>query len=364
MAPGSRAEPHVEYAMTANKITATPFISFEHGTEARRKQSRQTVLPEFVRLSAFYPDTVRRAITTPYPAFAFPTFPNENFTLGAYTCTLAGRLLTWSAPGRPAVFDETELEDGVLVLTGAGSITLPGTGDCYVGVPLGSVAVIFDANGIGALALSGDMGVPFSYVKPITNIYTDSQVHAVEGAVYFVGHDGRIWQTNGFTATPMDGPMNVALTDVGWPTAGGDAAFLSFALNPATNHFVISDGTTTLYVDRDTGAYGTSGSTVYAETGVLPLQSEMERVHAQRVRLYWEQIGSGASTVTVSCKGFNETSWTDYGTGALSAAGNYETELSVNYSKEMPQFKFTVTTTATELVLYGIVVLHGEGGLR
>lgn len=301
------------------------------------------------------------------------------FELGAYVVLLAAtghtRRIRWCAPGRPTVWDQYEIEGDIEVLTGAGFVDLPGTGALESAVALGSNGVIFDAEGIGVLSLTGDWEAPFSYAKTLNGVTAESDTRYLDGLAAFVGNDGRIWQTNGFSVTPMDGPCDLdKISEITWPPASTAA---SFALNTATGHFFIhpyhaSGNGDNIIVDRETGAYSTADlddSTKLVTTGVLQIEPEDQRIHVQKVRLHWGVTGTFSDNVTVSVgiKGYYESTWHTSGTSFsyLSEAGDTESDVEVNYSCKMPQLKFTITTrTGATVRLYGVSLVYDTGGLR
>lgn len=353
-------------------MITSPFISFQGATETRKSHPRDIQPPIFSRLTGVYPRAYDKTITWPVPTYSFPAAPTLGFTptynsaaltyiafftIGSYTVLLrANRVLQWSAPGRPTVWDIYETDGDLQVLTGANYTTLPGSGAFESAVTIGNIAVIFDATGIGYVSLTGDIDAPLSYSKPVTQVTTESTPVAVGGVAVFAGNDGRIWQTTGSSATPLDGPLNIRMiSEITWPPA----TTASFAYNESTGHYVLGTGSYRIWIDRDTGAYSTwvSGGTSYTvETGPLMLEPEADRLHIQRVRLYWKNT---SGTVTAYAKGYYEGSWTS--TGAVSGSADGETEIAINYSEKLPQLRF-VFTGAGEL--YGMVVYYDAGGKR
>lgn len=302
------------------------------------------------------------------------------FELGAYVVLLGAtghtRRIRWCAPGRPSVWDQYELEGDIEVLTGAGFVDLPGTGALESAVALGANGVLFDAEGIGVLSLTGDWEAPFSYAKTLNGVTAESDTRYLDGLAVFAGNDGRIWQTNGFSVTPMDGPCDLdKIYNVTWPPSSTHA---SFAFNTATGHFVVhpyhaSGNGVNVWVDRETGAYAADDgddSTKHIITGVLPIVSEAERTHIQRVRVFTQVSGSftGNCTMTVGMKGVHETTWhtsSSYNIGTASTAGEYETDVEVNAVYKQPQLKITVVTQSGATVkLQGIVLIYDTGGFR
>ena len=352
-------------------MNTSPYISFQGATETRKSHPRDIQPPTFSRLTKVYPRAYDKTITWPVPTYTFPAAPTLGFTprynnlpityiafftIGAYTVLLqANRILRWSAPGRPTVFDIYELDGDVQVLTGANYTTLPGSGALESAVTIGTISVIFDANGIGYVSLTGDIDSPFSYARPVTQITTESTPIAVGGTVFFAGTDGRIWQTSGASASALDGPLNIRMiSEVTWPPA----TVANFAYNAATGHFILGTGTTQIWVDRDTGAYSTKPATgdILIETGPLMLGPEDHRLHIQRVRLYWKNT---TGTAQIYAKGYYDTPWTTITSVTGSTDG--ETEIAVNYNNILPQLRFVFTGSGE---VYGMVVFYDDGGKR
>lgn len=302
------------------------------------------------------------------------------FSIGAYICILGTsghtRRLRWCAPGRPTVWDRYELEGDIEVLTGANYADLPGSGALESAVTIGSTAVLFDAEGIGVLTLTGDWEAPFSYAKTLNETTAESDTRLLNQLAEFCGYDGRIWRTNGYSITAFDGPMDLnKVYNVTWPPASTAA---QFAFNTATQHYVIhpahSTGNgVTIWVDRESGAYAADDgddSTKHFITGALGIEPEEKRVHIQRVRLYTQITGTytGSCSLTVGIKGIHETTYhtspsTNIGTAAT--AGDYETEIEVNAIVKQPQLKFTFTLqSGATLKVQGMVLVYEEGGQR
>ena len=300
--------------------------------------------------------------------------------IGAYVVLLGAtghtRRIRWCAPGRNTVWDQFEMDGDIEVLTGAGYVDLPGTGALESGVTIGSMAVLFDATGIGALTLTGDWEAPFAYAKTLNETTAESDTRLLNQVAEFCGYDGRIWRTNGYSITPFDGPMDLnKVSGVTWPPASSGT---QFAFDTSTQCYVIhpyhaSGSGVNIWVDRETGAYTAddlSDSTKYATTGAIQLEGEDQRVHIQRVRVFTQITGtySNYCTVTVGIKGIHESSWhtsSSYNIGTAATAGEYETDVEVNYICKQPQLKITVTTqTGATLKLQGIVMIYDTGGFR
>ena len=317
--------------------------------------------------------TVSDWVLTGYVAF---------IELGGYVVLLKAegedRKIRWCAPGRTSVWDEYEKNGDIWVKTGAGRTTLKGSGALEQGLVLGSLGVLFDATGIGVLAQTGDWEAPWTYAKTLNETTAESQVRELNGAGYFVGYDGQIWQTSGYAMNLLGGALDLnQVTEITWPPVSTP---LQFAFDSAYQRWVGYDSTTYVYVDKETGAYTTSAATKYITTGALdsflpikdqfgnPGAGEAYRTHVQRVVVTTKISGTYTGSVTIvgSIKGISDAAWTDLSAVTLTAAatGIIETTLEFNRAVKRPQIKLTYTTqTGATVEPQGMVVVYNEGGL-
>jgi len=296
------------------------------------------------------------------------------FIFGAYVVLLQAdgedRRIRWCAPGRTDVWDEYEEDGGVEIETGAGVLDLPGEGALEYGVSIGTAAVLFDADGVGVLLMTGDWQNPFSYAKNLSGITADGTPRLYNGRVWFPAHDGRVWSTSGYAAEPMDGPLDLdAYSGVTWPPAS-DA---QFAFNTETGHFVLQTGSKTFWINAESGGYSVEATTPAITTGALEMapgnladggspQPEAERVHVQRVRLN-VHVASGSPTVTISYRNLYATDWITSNAMPL-ATGNSEVEMAINAIAGHPVINVTFGSVTGEVRLFGMVLFYETGGLH
>lgn len=100
--------------------------------------------------------------------------------------------------------------------TGAGWIGAAGvsatSGEGFTcGIQMGFGAVTFDAGGIGKIDLTGNPDMPFSFSKSVWAFVSAGWSTPINGLVYFLDTGGRMFATNGVSATEIDGPFSARM---------------------------------------------------------------------------------------------------------------------------------------------------------
>jgi hypothetical protein len=291
--------------------------------------------------------------------------------IGAYVVALGvngeDRRIWWSAPGRPAVWELTEVVDGVTVKTGAGWNDLSGDGIItdHGSKSLGQSAAIMDSQGVGQLSLTGNWGMPFAYAKKCNSIASYSQGFAaeVDGTLYFLDQTGPLYGTDGATIAPVDGPFNLkAILAGGWPPY--DDAELAWDSDTQKLWVKTEVAGYEFLVNPKDGRYTTKyGSESYFETGALPLVGEDKGTHVHYIE-FETSVASGTPHVHISWKPTGESSWMtarDFDLPAGRATSRIWINQMVEYSPQM-QLKLHDVTGIVKLL--GFTVAFDGGGRR
>lgn len=361
----------------------SPRISLNGATENRRLAPEDLQMPNLVRCVNLWTD-VNGVLQAPLPDFTYPDPPDppcpitspvtsylDFVNIGAYVVALGvngeDRRIWWSAPGRPTVWDLTEVVDTVTVKTGAGWNDLSGDGIItdHGSKSLGQSAAIMDSEGVGQLSLTGNWGMPFAYAKKVNSIVSYSQGFAaeVDGTLYFLDQTGDLYGTDGATVANVNGPLNLkAILAGGWPPY--DDAELAWDSDTQKLWAKVAAVSYEFLISPKDGRYTTKyGSDVYFETGALPLVQGDHAVHIQYVD-FETNITSGAPSIQMRFRPTSSDTWST-GITKVMAAGKDTTRFWINEMVESsPQMRIDLTNVTGAVRPLGFTVAFDDGGRR
>ena len=359
----------------------SPRISLNGASENLRLPAEDLQIPNLQSCRNLWTD-VNGVLQAPLPDFTYPDPPDppcpitspvnsylDFVNIGAYVVALGvngeDRRIWWSAPGRPTVWDLTEVVDTVTVKTGAGWNDLSGDGQItdHGSKTLGASAAIMDSQGLGQLSLTGNWGMPFAYAKKVNSIVSYSQGFAaeVDGTLYFLDQTGVLYGTDGATVAPVDGSFNLkAIIGGGWPPY--DDAELAW--DSDTQKLWAKTGAWEFLINPKNGSYTSKGAgdTMFY-TGALPLVQGDHSVHIHYIELE-TYVAGGTPHVHISWKPTGRLPWMTARDFDL-PTGQATNRIWINQMVECsPQMQLQLHDVTGVVKLLGFTVAFDDGGRR